>query len=325
MGASNFFGGRVLFAQLVTITVESLYQLVLALDAVRLKNTIQTCGVCVNNLSILISVSLGMAQASSLLNYLITGGLTDTPGWDEFRGLHIALLASISVSSVGMCLMAWKLYDEYAWAIYRHISAADRQLRRRFMMFEVFRAYTFGTAGYFAVQALPLLLTPKLIVSMLATDPRPMTDLEAYFSRSLALLLLAFAVTCLLLTGAIPLTNSIADNVTGTDSDGTSKDPYAYPTLVVTTTYHALSAFYLYTQIAYRGSFGFGAGLLFSASLFCLGVWVTLFGSEKGKISKKTGADKRTSNFPFSNTESAKEKKKESKRKSVARTTSSRG
>ncbi|KAK4540545.1 hypothetical protein LTR36_009075 [Oleoguttula mirabilis] len=190
---------------------------------------------------------------------------------------------------------------------------------------DVFRAYTFGTAGYFALQALPLLLTPKLIVSMLATDPRPMTDLEAYLSRALALLLLAFAATSLLLTGAIPLTNSIAENVTGTDSEGLSKDPYAYPTLVVTTAYHALSAFHLYTQIAYRGSFAFGAGLLCSASLFGLGLWVTLFGSDKGKISAKTGADKRTGNFPFANAESAREKKKESKRKSVARTTSSRG
>ena len=166
---------------------------------------------------------------------------------------------------------------------------------------------------------------------MLATDPRPMTDLEAYLSRALAFALIAFAVLSLLMTGAIPLTNGIAENVTGTDDEGLSKDPYAFPTLVVTTTYHALTAFYLYTQISYRWSFGFGSGLVFSTALFCLGVWVTMFGSEKGRISKTTGADKRTSNFPFTNKESAKEmkkerkeeekekKKEEKKRKSVAR------
>lgn len=152
-----------------------------------------------------------------------------------------------------------------------------------------------------------------------------MTDLESYFARALALLLLAFAATCLLLTGVIPLTNSIAENVMDTDSDGNSKDPYAYPTLVVTMAYHGISTFHLYTQIAYRGSFGFGAGLFFSAVLFGMGVWVTLFGSEKGRISKRTGADKRTGNFPFANAESAREKKRESKRRSVARTGSSRG
>lgn len=35
-------------------------------------------------------------------------------------------------------------------------------------------------------------------------------------------------------------------------------------------------------------------------------------------MSKRTGADKRTGNFPFVNEASAREKKKESKRKSVA-------
>ncbi|KAI7083950.1 hypothetical protein KC356_g7150 [Hortaea werneckii] len=199
---------------------------------------------------------------------------------------------------------------------------------------DAFKAYAFGTAGYCSVQALPLLLTPKLIVSMLAKDARPITDLEAYLSRSLALALLAFALLVILLTGAIPLTGGIEENVKGTNGDGLSKDPYAYPALLVTTGYHALTAFYLYTQVTGRWTFGLGAGLIFSSILFCLGVWVTVFGSEKGRISKTTGADKRTSNFPFGNTESAKSKKKESKedkkdeakserkRKSVARTSS---
>ncbi|KAK5132931.1 hypothetical protein LTR08_008379 [Meristemomyces frigidus] len=186
---------------------------------------------------------------------------------------------------------------------------------------DVFRLYTFGTAAYLATQALPLLLTPSLIVSMLAADPRPTTDVESYLCRSLALLLLAFATTCLLLTGAMPLTSSIA---TATDADGLSRDPHAYPTLIITTTYHAITAFYVYTQLTYRGSFAFTAGLTFSTVLFCMGLWVTMFGSEKGRISKTTGADKRTSNFPFANTEAASTKKKESKRKSVARTASSK-
>ena len=63
-----------------------------------------------------------------------------------------------------------------------------------------------------------------------------------------------------------------------------------------------------------------------SGLLFFYGVWVALFGGEKGRMSKKTGADKRTSNFPFENKESAKyikkDEKKESKRRSMARTKS---
>jgi hypothetical protein len=38
-----------------------------------------------------------------------------------------------------------------------------------------------------------------------------------------------------------------------------------------------------------------------------------MFGSEKGRVSKSTGADKRTGNFPFTNAESSKEKRREKK------------
>jgi len=45
-----------------------------------------------------------------------------------------------------------------------------------------------------------------------------------------------------------------------------------------------------------------------------------MFGTEKARLSKSTGADKRTSGFPFANSESAsgKKKEKESKRKSLS-------
>jgi hypothetical protein len=173
---------------------------------------------------------------------------------------------------------------------------------------------------------------------MLASEPRRITDLETYLSRSQGLLLLSFSALSLLLTGVIPSTNSW-DATSSSDNASLSANPYAFPTVVVTATYHALTAFYIYTQITSGFTFGFGAGLFVSATLFCVGVWVILFGSEKGRISKKTGADKRTGNWPFENKESAREIKKEakredkearreerekerSKRKSVARTSS---
>ena len=184
---------------------------------------------------------------------------------------------------------------------------------------QAFNAFAFGTAGYFAIESFPLILTPKLIVSMAASEPRRITDLETYLCRSFGLALLTLAVLFLLLTGAVPLTTTATEE---TDADGNSTNPYAYPTLIVTTTYHALTSFYLYTQLTYSWNFAFTAGLTGSGALFCLGMWVVLFGAEKGRISKKTGADKRTSNFPFVNTESARSQKKEGKRKSVARTKS---
>jgi len=187
-----------------------------------------------------------------------------------------------------------------------------------------------GTSAYLTLQAVPLLLTPRLIVSMLAPEPRRMTDLEAYLSRSFAMLLLAFAALNLLQTGAIPLTNSVAESMTAApDKEGLRRNPYAYPTAVITTGYHAISAMYIYMQIAQRISFAFAIGLICSSALFCVGVWVLLFGGDIRKTSKTTGADKRTSNYPFDNKESARHMKKEekdkSKRRSILRSNSSRG
>lgn len=42
-----------------------------------------------------------------------------------------------------------------------------------------------------------------------------------------------------------------------------------------------------------------------------MALWIVLFGTGGGRISRKTGADKRTSNFPFGNKESASARKKQ--------------
>lgn len=62
-------------------------------------------------------------------------------------------------------------------------------------------------------------------------------------------------------------------------------------------------------------SFAFTAGLVGNGALFCFGTWTLLFGADAGRVSKSTGADKRTSGFPFGNSEAAREKKRESRGK----------
>ena len=186
-----------------------------------------------------------------------------------------------------------------------------------------FKIYAYGTSAWLALEALPLLFTPKLIVTMAASEPRLITDLETYLCRTLGLAFLTFSLLVLLLTGALPLTTDATRNGDINGSGTTSPtDPNAYPTLVVTTVYHALTAFYLYAQLTYQWNFAFGAGIVGSTGLFCLGVWTIMFGGSKGRVSKTTGADKRTSSYPFKSEESAKEKKRESKRKSVLRSKS---
>jgi hypothetical protein len=51
-------------------------------------------------------------------------------------------------------------------------------------------------------------------------------------------------------------------------------------------------------------------GFAGSAALAAFGTWCLLFGGEKARISRRTGADKRTSGWPFPNAEADKRKKK---------------
>ncbi len=111
----------------------------------------------------------------------------------------------------------------------------------------------------------------------------------------------------------LPVAYPSPSSATDSDADtSTPPNPYAYPTVVVGTVYHALTAFYIYTQVTYtRGNFAFTIGLICSTALFALGIWTVLFGGSQGQFSKTTGADKHTGNFPFGNKESAKAVKKE--------------
>ena len=102
-----------------------------------------------------------------------------------------------------------------------------------------------------------------------------------------------------MLTGSIPLSSTISEPVSTEDND--PKAPYAVPTLMVTTVFHAVTAFYLYTWYTTTGLTGFAAGMVGSFAVAAVGLWCALFASSNGKISRKTGADKRTTGFPFSN------------------------
>ncbi|KAL8698075.1 MAG: hypothetical protein Q9201_006769 [Fulgogasparrea decipioides] len=136
---------------------------------------------------------------------------------------------------------------------------------------DVFYAYTYSTAAWLGLQATTLILSPTLIVAMLSVDARkPTAEITA-------------------------------------DPDD-PKAPYAVPTLIITTAFHAVSALYSYMQYTRTGQVGFALGNFGSGMLSATGTWCLVFGTEKGRISKRTGADKRTSGWPFKNAESDKKK-----------------
>jgi hypothetical protein len=72
--------------------------------------------------------------------------------------------------------------------------------------------------------------------------------------------------------------------------------------------FHAALAFYGYTMWTKTGVLAFSLGTLGSGFLAMVALWCILFASSNGRISRKTGADKRTSGFPFKNQEAEKRK-----------------
>lgn len=133
-------------------------------------------------------------------------------------------------------------------------------------------------------------------------------DVEAYLSRAFGLALLAVAALTVLLTGSVPLVSSVshAGTTATTSTEDDARAPYAAPTMLVTTLFQATLAFYNYTWYLADGRAALGMGMVGSAAMASLGVWCLLFASTKGRISKRTGADKRTSGFPFKNAEADK-------------------
>ncbi|KAJ5086666.1 hypothetical protein NUU61_007973 [Penicillium alfredii] len=147
-------------------------------------------------------------------------------------------------------------------------------------------------------------MAPSMIVAMLLDETRPASAIEVYLGRCLGFGLLTIAVLTVMLTGSIPLTSTIAEPVTAEDED--PKAPYGLPTLIVTSVFHSASAFYAYTWYATGGQGAFATAVLAHSVLAAIGLWCVLFASGNGKISRRTGADKRTTGFPFSNSEAAK-------------------
>lgn len=171
---------------------------------------------------------------------------------------------------------------------------------------DVYYFYSYGTAAWLATQAAPLIASPTMIVALLSPEVREASTLEVYFSRTLGFTLITLGILTVLLTGSVPLSSRLSEGATTSAAD--PKAPYALPTLTITAIFHAAYAFYGYTMWTRTGVISFGLGTLGSGFLAAVAMWCILFASSDGRISRKTGADKRTSGYPFKNAESEKRK-----------------
>ncbi|KAF2177654.1 hypothetical protein K469DRAFT_732288 [Zopfia rhizophila CBS 207.26] len=116
-----------------------IYQLVLVYDALRLKNTIQVIGLVLYNVGILIYAAIQLDQIRDAVAVLDKGSFIVDHFWPQVKPMLIALPCLMGLGTVIFAFLAWKLYDEFAWTIYKHISA-DLRLKRRYLTYQIYIA-----------------------------------------------------------------------------------------------------------------------------------------------------------------------------------------
>lgn len=108
-----------------------------------MKNTIQVIGLCLYNLGILVYTAIEMDQIQDAVQLLLTetGGPAITLDfWQVVKPYLIAVPVVVGVTTIIMSFIAWKLYDEFAWNIYKQISA-DLRMKRRYLIYQVRDAF----------------------------------------------------------------------------------------------------------------------------------------------------------------------------------------
>ncbi|PTB40456.1 uncharacterized protein TrAFT101_005648 [Trichoderma asperellum] len=121
-----------------------LYELILVLDALRMKNTIQIIGVCIANLALLIYSALQLEQIQMALGILevngaLEQGITSAMLWDDIKAYLIATPVIIAVTTIIMVYITWKLYQQFAWDILKNIGA-DYRMKKRFLHYQIYIA-----------------------------------------------------------------------------------------------------------------------------------------------------------------------------------------
>ncbi|KAI5466135.1 hypothetical protein BGZ63DRAFT_123440 [Mariannaea sp. PMI_226] len=188
-------------------------------------------------------------------------------------------------------------------------------------------SYSFGNLAWLSTQALPLILWPSFINSLLRSEYEAPSSLETYFARSLGFALLALGLTVVVLSGAVPLT-SAADGTSSfppigppslsmpfftnlvRTAKGDEISPYASAAILISTFHHASAAFYCYGRYSWSGEMGFALGCLSSSIFASFGMYCVMFAGDKAMTSRYHRFDQGTSGFPFKNSESYRAKKK---------------
>ncbi|THV66269.1 hypothetical protein D6C86_05449 [Aureobasidium pullulans] len=162
-----------------------------------------------------------------------------------------------------------------------------------------FRIYNQATAALLALEAAPLLLSPSMAAWMASSEPKTVSAFETLVARELGFALLLCSFLALLFSGELHRLWDDAENVPG--ASATAVSPYSSATTIATLLYHLSTGILMYISSTNAQLSGIlVAGALAHMMLGVAGLLVLVFAND-GKISKRTGADKRTSGFMFKN------------------------
>lgn len=104
-----------------------------------MKNTIQVIGLVMYNVGLLIYGAVQMEQIKEAIFDLAEADFLHQDIWSDTKPFLIAIPAIIAVGTIALGVCAWKLYDEFAWTIYKRISA-DLRMKRRYLQYQIYIA-----------------------------------------------------------------------------------------------------------------------------------------------------------------------------------------
>jgi MFS family permease len=108
-------------------------------DALRMKNTIQVIGLVAYNVGLLLYGAVQIEQIKEAIFSLAEEEFVHKQIWSDTMPFLIAIPSIIAVATIALGFISWKLYDEFAWTIYKRISA-DLRMKRRYLQYQVYIA-----------------------------------------------------------------------------------------------------------------------------------------------------------------------------------------
>ncbi|KAI9317573.1 hypothetical protein BX666DRAFT_2101712 [Dichotomocladium elegans] len=132
--------GRGIPVYLLIFIICQVYQIGIALDAVRMKNTIQVIAFILLNLCCLIYSAFQFQQISDALTNLAELASSNTIALDNLHSLIYKLLVA-NVVIIGVCELVYiylgaRLYQEFGWRIYKKIGA-DPEIRNMYRWYQI--------------------------------------------------------------------------------------------------------------------------------------------------------------------------------------------